>query len=251
MKNGHMNCLFVVLVLLFFLPATSFSEDLWGELLAKHVVAGEVDYEGMSIDSLQLDQYLDSLQQSSLVSMSEPEKLALYINGYNACTVRLILDNRNDGENVQSIKDIGGWFSSPWRIKFCTIAGTEYTLDEIEHEVIRPNFNDPRVHFALNCASKSCPKLSSTPYQAEILDDQLEEQTAAFINDSLYNYIEVDTLYLSKIFDWYEEDFPAGVYEFVRHYARGTFLQNLNSRLDAVPIHYSDYDWSLNSNESS
>lgn len=245
----HLTALFGCLSLfgvLVFSPKV-FAGDNWGELLQRHVVQGQVDYQGMIKDSVLLEEYLATLEETDLKKMSAPEKLALFINGYNACTVRLILDNSTKEAVVGSIKDIGGWFSSPWDIRFCSIGGTEYTLDEIEHDVLRAKFSEPRVHFALNCASKGCPPLASEAYTATNIDEQLDKQVIGFVNDPDNNFVQGSTLYLSKIFDWYGKDFPNGAYNFVRTYASGKLLKQLSSSPDALPIRYNKYDWSLNS----
>lgn len=230
------------------IPKTVFAVDNWAKLLRDHVVQGKVDYQGMLRDSSLLDEYLITLEKTDLKAISNQEKLALFINGYNACTVRLILDHSTKGAVVGSIKDIGSWFSSPWDIRFCSIGGTKYTLNEIEHDVIRAQFTEPRVHFALNCASKSCPPLASVPYQGATLDAQLEKQAIDFVNNPRSNFVQDSTLHLSKIFDWYKKDFPGGVYNFVKKYASGALLQQLSTSPDTLPIRYNEYDWSLNNN---
>ena len=215
---------------------------LYGNLLEKYVKDGVVDYRGLKNEEGKLDQYLDLLDQTNPDALSRKEQLALYINAYNAYTLKLILENYP----VASIKDIGGWLKGPWKILFCRIGGKTLTLDEIEHEIIRPRFKDPRVHFAVNCASKSCPPLISEPYQGSILDEQLDANTRGFLNNPDENRLEGDTLYVSKIFKWFREDFGGDVVGFFLEHARDEFKDRLSERRDQIKIRYLDYDWSLN-----
>ena len=215
---------------------------LYGNLLQKYLKDGVVDYQGLKNEERTLDQYLDLLDQTNPDGLSRDEQLALYINAYNAYTLKLILENYP----VASIKDIGGWLKGPWKIRFCRIGGKTLTLDEIEHDIIRPRFKDPRVHFAVNCASKSCPPLISEPYQGSILDNQLDANTRDFLNDPKENRLEGDTLYVSKIFKWLRKDFGGDVVGFFLKYAQKDLKDRLSSKRDQIEIKYLDYDWSLN-----
>jgi hypothetical protein len=225
------------------LHAKTVSHSLYGELLGKHVKSGVVDYEGMKKEERKLDQYLEILNKTNPDELSRNEKFAFYINAYNAYTIKLILKNY---PGVQSIKDIGGWFKSPWKIKFCKIGGKLLALDEIEHNILRPKFNDPRVHFAVNCASKSCPPLISEPYQGDILDQQLEKSTRAFLQNPKENHLDGDTLYVSSIFKWFSGDFNDDIVGFFSKYADEDFKKKLTARKDKIKVAYLDYDWSLN-----
>ncbi len=142
----------------------------YGELLRQYVKDGRVDYAGFKEKEVQLDTYLDYLAKTNPAQMEEKDRFAFYVNAYNAYTIKLILKNFDNGQPPGSIKDIGSFFSKPWSIKFVKIGGEIYTLDNIEHDILRPVFKDARVHFAVNCASKSCPPLISTPYSGTILD---------------------------------------------------------------------------------
>jgi len=126
------------------------------------------------------------------------------------------------------------------------LCGAIITLDLIEHDILRPSFKDPRVHFAVNCASKGCPPLRPEPYQAGILDQQLDEMARAFINDSRRNRLEGRTLYVSKIFKWFPEDFNNDIVGFFLKYAHGDLKKQLEDRKTKIKIKYLDYDWSLN-----
>lgn len=221
-------------------------ENLYGELLRNHVHEGKVDYLGLKQDETKLDQYLNALAETNPEDLSSKEQLAYYINGYNAYTIKLILMHFKDGNPVSSIKKIGGIFGSPWSKKFAVMGGETLTLDTIEHDIIRPTFKDPRVHFAINCASKSCPPLINKPYTGTSIDEQLTINTEYFLNNPKYTYLKGNTLYLSKIFLWFKKDFNKDPVGFVRKYAKGKFAENLNALADDVSVIYLDYDWSLN-----
>jgi len=221
--------------------------DRWGGLLAKHVSDGAVDYIGFKKDEAELDRYLDLLARTSPHELSDSERLAYYINAYNSYTVKLILNNFKDGEPVDSIRKIGGLFSSPWDISFAVLGGETYSLDTIEHDIIRVQFEEPRIHFAVNCASKSCPVLISEPYRGAVLDRQLETSSRNFLEDPDHNYLDDTTLYVSSIFKWYKEDFKDGVLSFFLAHATGELKKALQEQADDVRIKYLDYDWSLNS----
>ena len=120
------------------------------------------------------------------------------------------------------------------------------TLDQIENDILRPRFADPRVHFAINCASRSCPPLKSEPYRGDVLDQQLTEVTEAFINDPDRNRLEGSTLYVSKIFKWYSGDFNDDIVGFFIKYAGGALREKLRKNRKGIKVKYLDYDWSLN-----
>ena len=218
----------------------------WTELLSKHVEQGVVDYRGFKKDEARLDGYLARLAGASPDQFSDAEQLAYWINGYNAYTVKLILDNFKNGAPPSSIRKIGGLFASPWKISFAVMAGTTYTLDNIEHDIIRVRFDEPRIHFAVNCASKSCPILVSQAYEGGSLDRQLEQSTRNFLENSDHNYLEGDTLHVSSIFKWYSEDFDDDPLSFFLVHTRGSIQQQLSSKKAQIRIKYLDYDWSLN-----
>ncbi|MCP4667075.1 MAG: DUF547 domain-containing protein, partial [Deltaproteobacteria bacterium] len=176
-------------------------------------------------------------------ALSQNEQFAFYINAYNAWTIKLILGAY---PKVESIKDLGGLFQSPWQKKICRIDGELLTLDHIEHDILRPRFKDPRVHFAINCASKGCPPLRPDPYQGDILNQQLDEMASAFINDPRHNRLEGRTLYVSKIFDWFAVDFNKNIIGFFLKYAKGDMRNQLKAKKKKIAIKYLEYDWSLN-----
>ena len=217
--------------------------SLYGELLNKYVKDGVVDYRGFKKDEALLDQYLEVLENIEVNSLSRDEQFAFYLNTYNSWTIKLIL---RAYPGIKSIKDLGNIFKSPWEKKIVRINGDIITLDDIEHKILRAKFKDPRVHFAVNCASKSCPPLISAPYRGSTLSQQLDESTRAFVNDPKSNYLKGNKLYVSKIFKWFPEDFNDDVIGFVVQYAEGDFKRELEAKKDNTKITYLYYDWSLN-----
>lgn len=216
---------------------------IYGRLLKTHVIAGRVDYNGFKKDEAQLDTYLAALAAIDPDALAEPEQIAFYINAYNAWTIKLILSAWPD---IDSIKDLGGLFQSPWKKSFVKLRGRIVTLDDIEHKILRPRYKDPRIHFAINCASISCPPLLNAPYTGSELDRQLEAVTTNFINDPNNNHITGDTLHVSRIFKWFNEDFNGDVYGFFKRYARGVLKKQLDSGGEDLNINYLHYDWGLN-----
>ncbi|MBW1734041.1 MAG: DUF547 domain-containing protein [Deltaproteobacteria bacterium] len=216
---------------------------IYQELLEKYVRNGQVDYRGFKEEEKELDRYLEVLEQVDSEALSRDDRFAFYINAYNAWTIKLILTGYPD---VKSIKDLGSFFRSPWKKKICRIDGEVISLDQIEHGILRPRFKDPRVHFAINCAAKGCPPLRSVPYEGTNLDQQLDEMAAAFINDPSRNRLERNTLYASRIFDWFEEDLGGDIIGFFLKYARDGLKKNLERQREDIKIRHLDYDWTLN-----
>ncbi len=240
---GILLVLFVV-----FSPVASgagVDNTLYAEVLNLYVKDGLVDYTGLSAHRENLDVYLDKLGDLNPDEISRKEQLAFYLNLYNASTLKLIVDHYP----LESIKDLGSFFSSPWKKKIVKLRGKLVTLDHIEHDIVRPEFKDARVHFALNCSAMSCPQLLGVPYEAETLDAQLEQVTIAFINDGKNNYLDEKALYVSKIFDWFSEDFPDDLVGWVTEYARGDLKNELLRQKTGnrkIPVQFLMYDWSLN-----
>ena len=234
---------FQLTIILFFTltaaPSARVSHASWDRILKDHVSSsGTVNYKKMQSNKTSLDQYLKELSANPpQAAWSENERKAYWINAYNAFTVSLVLKHYP----IKSIKDIGGLFKSPWDLEFINIGKETYTLNRIEHEILRKEFNDPRIHFAIVCASRSCPVLLNAAYDPLQLDKQLDQQTRVFLADSFRNRISVNTVEISKIFDWFKDDFTVN----------GTLIQFLN-RYSHVSINsnasvtYLDYDWSLN-----
>ncbi len=207
----------------------------WDQLLKKHVDEnGFVDYKGFQNDVLELDGYLRMLSKDAPTDVwSRKELLAYYINLYNAATVKLIVENYP----VKSIKDI----SRPWGKNRVAIADKMISLDEIEHGILR-KMNEPRIHFALNCASISCPKLLNEAFTAEKINAQLELVTKEFINSDK-NDISPSNAKISSLFDWYKKDFKVNgkvdVIAFINRYSKVKIDPN-------AKISYMKYDWNLN-----
>jgi len=250
MKSRNIFLLISVLVLLnqFFggigcATARSVDHSLLAQFFGSAVNKGAVDYQRLKEREMILDQYLNLLSEVKTDELDSQERFAFYINAYNSWTIKLILMNY---PGVSSIKELGSIFRSPWKKKICRIDGKLISLDAIEHDILRPQFKDPRIHFAVNCASKGCPPLRSGPYNAQNLEQQLNDSTTRFINDSNRNYLKGNELHVSSIFKWYKEDFQPDIFSFFLKYVQGDLEKNLQAVRDTVDIIYLDYDWSLN-----
>lgn len=217
-------------------------------LLKKHVNSeGWVNYEGFKNDRAALQRYLDLIQQNAPGnSWTEADKLAYWINAYNAFTIELVLQHYP----VASIKDIGSkiqipFVNTPWDVKFIKIGGKELDLNNIEHSILRKEFEEPRIHFAINCASYSCPVLRAEAYTGEKLEQQLREQAESFINDERRNKISSSGAELSKLFTWFSGDFTkkTSLIEFINRYAKVKLT-------DKTRISYIEYDWRLNDSKN-
>ena len=223
--------------------SAAMDNSIFAALLAQYDRDGRVDYAGFKRDENRLDAYLNVLAATDPDSLTRDEQFAYYINAYNAWTIKLILSGY---PGVKSIKDLGSLFQSPWKKKFVQMKDGLVTLDHIEHDILRPRFKDPRVHFAINCASKGCPPLLAEPFTGDRLDQQLNSVTRRFINDPGYNRLEGDTLYVSRIFKWFAEDFNHDVVGFFSAYADGALKKDLTEKRPQIQVKYLDYDWSLN-----
>ena len=219
--------------------------SVYAELLKKYVKEGVVDYQGFKNEETNLDRYLKVLEKTDSSKLSRNEQFAFYINAYNAWTIKLILSGY---PGVKSIKEFGSIFKSPWKKKLARIDGDMVTLEHIEHGILRPNYKDPRVHFAINCASKGCPPLRSEPYRGDVMEQQLDEMARAFINDPRHNRLEGKKLYVSSIFKWFKEDFNDDIVGFFQEYAQGDLKKKLDSGREEIKVKYLSYDWSLNGN---
>ncbi len=220
----------------------------WNRLVATGVHEGMVDYATIQGKPAELNTYLNGLAAVTEVefkSWKQPEQLAFLINLYNASTVKMMVDHYP----VTSIKKIGSVWKGPWKQEVVHLWGKTVTLDHLEHEVIRPGYPDPRVHFALVCAAKGCPSLRSEAYIGSRLDDQLNDQARRFLSTREKNRIDSKerTVYLSPIFKWYAGDFEAksgSVLEAIQPFWPAS--QTIPSDLAQFKIRYTDYDWSLN-----
>ena len=258
----------LLLALLLALPwtvghAEGFDHAAWDALLKQHVTtlrngqAAEVDYAGFSADRARLKQYLASLSAvtpAQFERWDRASQLAFLINAYNAYTVELILTAYPD---VKSIKDLGSLLRSPWKKRFVPLLGETRSLDDIEHGLIRGSgrYAEPRIHFAVNCASIGCPALRPEAYVGERLDAQLEEATNSFLEDRSRNRLEGKTLRVSSIFKWYKSDFDKSwrgsesVAGFLAHYRKSLGIDESTAnqlREGKIAIDFLDYDWRLN-----
>lgn len=240
-----------------------FDHSQWDSLLKKYVLiidggkATQLDYDGMLTDRHALQIYLDKIatvERSEFDSWPLDDQLAFLINTYNAWTVELILTEYPD---LRSIRQIGFFPFSAWRRNIVQLFGENHSLDDVEHGMIRGwgIYQEPRIHFAVNCAAIGCPALRSEAYIGERLEEQLEDNTKLFLSDSSRNYSSYGQLYVSRIFDWYAEDFESGwqgvdsVSEFLSGYAVELELSEAvisQLRDNAIRIRFLNYDWNLN-----
>jgi len=215
-----------------------------------------VDYAGFERDRTRLRAYLASAAQvepGRFAAWTPTARQAFLINVYNAATIDLVLSRYPD---LDSIKELGGLFSSAWQRPFLLLLGKPRSLDDIEHVLLRgaSDFRDVRIHFAVNCASVGCPALRPEAYVASRLNSQLDDQTRRFLRDRSRNGYDADAdvLRVSKLFDWYAGDFArleGGVAAFLSRYPRELALNGaLASRLAGgqLALHFAPYDWSLN-----
>lgn len=208
----------------------------WDALLRKYVSAsGVVNYKGIRAEKAKLQAYLNTLSAGAPTSNSRTEKMAFWINAYNAFTVKLILDNYP----TTSITKLKG--GKPWDTKFVKIGSQTYSLNQIEHEILRKQYFDARLHFVLVCAAQSCPKLLNKAYTASNLYAEMDKQARYFINNSFKNKITASSARVSKLFDWYKEDFTkkGSLISFINKYS--------NVKLSTgAKVSYLEYDWALN-----
>lgn len=206
----------------------------WETFLKKYVSAtGDVDYKSIKANKKELDAITKIFSATSVLpSWSKNDQLAFWINAYNAFTIDLIVNNYP----LKSIQGLDG--GKPWDVKRITIGGKKYSLNNIENDIIRPQFKDARIHFAVNCAAKSCPPILNGAFFGKTIDTQLDEATKKFINNKKYQTITSSNITLSKIFDWYGADF-GDIVTFINKYS------NVKVNKSAT-IAYKDYDWALN-----
>ncbi len=237
----------------------------WSALLKKHVVlvdggkASQVRYAGIAADRAALNTYLDALAKVSdadFKGWNKNQQLAFLINAYNANMIEKILLRY---PNIKSVWDYGKVFGNPFKDNFIPLFGRKMTLDNIEHDTIRAKgvYDDPRIHFAVNCASIGCPMLREEAFVAERLDAQLEEQTVRFVSDRSRNRLNAagNALEISEIFKWYSVDFTSGLKgiksreQFFAKYAN-LLTDNADQqkliRDGKAEIRHLDYDWGLN-----
>ncbi len=216
--------------------------EAWNKLLKKHVdKKGFVDYKGFIKDSNALNSYLNMLSNNApAASWTKEEKLAFWINAYNAFTVKLITEYYP----IKSIKDIGSkiqipFVNTPWQKKFIPMGNKKIKLDDIENNILRKDFDEPRIHFAIVCASISCPKLRNEAFEADKMEAQLVDQTNGFLSDPIRNKPAENKL--SPIFKWFGGDFEKNgmkKVDFINKYTTAKVVEG--------KIQYLGYDWGLN-----
>ena len=220
------------------------SHTLFDQVLQKYVdTLGNVDYAGLAKDRSTFDSYIQLLSNNhpNTKNWSGKERLAYWINAYNAYTIQLILDHYPVA-GIKEIKNGIPFVNSVWDIKFINLGGEKFDLNNIEHGILRKEFADPRIHFALVCASMSCPKLQQFAFTAEQLDEQLDQAAREFFNAPYRNNITGNPIGLSKILSWYWTDFKD---TYVDRYA--LLEQYAETEIDRdAKIDFLDYDWSLN-----
>jgi len=244
-----------LLVVMFFgagsLSATAFQNEsdlvhhAFDQLLKKYVAGENVRYgrwKESTEDQKALQHYINQLSRQSPSKWGHPEGLAFWINLYNALTLNLILENYP----VASIKDTGSLFKSPWNKKIISIEGKRLTLNNIENDIIRPQFKDARIHFALNCAALSCPPLAAGAFLPSQLNSQLDAATKSALQKSRWLKIENGQLQVTKIFDWYSDDFvkdSGSVQQFIYKYLPSLQREVKEKRLK---LEFMSYNWQLN-----
>jgi hypothetical protein len=219
--------------------------SVFDKLLKKHVDAkGLVDYKGFKKDLKEFDGYLEMLSNNAPTDKwTKSQQMAFWINAYNAYTIKLILNHYPVG----SIKDIGSkikipFVTTPWASKFFSIGGSSMSLDNIEHGILRKKYDDPRIHFAIVCASISCPKIRNEAYTDDKLSVQLDEQGRDFLNNKAKNNISKDKAQLSNYFKWYSGDWNdngQSVVKWINRYSTTKITED-------TEISYLDYNWNLN-----
>ncbi len=239
-----MKKLIVTIVLMGLVFVQCFGQDIkehvshsnWDALLSRHVTSeGKVNYDGFKSDVAKLDKYLKLIgDNEAKTGWSQVEKKAFWLNAYNAWTIKLVLERYP----VNSIKDVS---AKPWDKRFIKIGANTHTLNDIENKIIRRQFKDARIHFAVNCAAISCPKLSNKAFTLLNVEKELDRLTKEFFQSENVKLVE-KSAQLSKIFEWYAEDFiqeSESVLKFVEQYSGMTFHSK-------VKVSYLDYNWKLN-----
>lgn len=266
--HKHVKTNFIIIIAYFCFPSqvpaqTPFHHSRLDTVLVLYVNdAGLVDYASLQKDRTTLDSYIDSI--GSVSPQSHPERfassahqLAYWINAYNALVLRGIID-AYPIESVKDIKLFNGFFNrQTWNV-----GGRLLTLDEIENDIIRPQFNEPRIHFVLNCGAKSCPPLENRAFTGTSLEDRLEKALMRFTASEDFFNLQEDQLILSKIIDWYRSDFhhqtPSNnpqktaidpLISYFIPYAAPSMRDLL--RHPTLNVEFMDYDWSLNEQQTS
>jgi hypothetical protein len=233
---------------------TSIEHKVWQQLLDKYLVSS--DASGVNLfaygkvsksDKKSLQHYLNKMQAQTPTQFNKAEQKAYWINLYNALTVQLILDNYP----LKSITKLGGNLFSfgPWDDDAAIVSGEALSLNDIEHTILRPIFTDPRIHYAVNCASYSCPNLSAQAFTANNTEQELDKGARAYVNHARGVKIQGDVLLMSSIYHWYIDDFGGDESSLIKHFKQYaskdlheklTRFENLEGNIEH------DYDWNLN-----
>lgn len=232
-----MKIQYIILLLALSFGLNAQSEK-WNNLLAKHVDAkGWVDYKGFKKDAQELNAYLNYLNKTDIKGWSENKRKAFWMNAYNAYTVKMIIENYP----LKSIMDIKKNGKGAWDIPYAKVGGKTYTLNAIEHEILRPKFNDPRIHAGINCASYSCPPILNKAFTEANVNSLLEKAFKNFVNDPLRNKITANNVQISQLFDWFKGDFTKSgtVIDYLNKYSKTKISKS-------AKISYLEYNWSLN-----
>jgi len=236
------------------------SEDGYRDLLGKYVTVAAsginlVDYakwKKNKTDLQRLDAYLAALQSRQPSTMARNQAFVFWVNLYNAATLKILLDNY-PVKSIRDIKSTGTGLldfkasSGPWRTKHLNVEGVVLSLDDIEHNILRPSFKDPRVHYAINCASIGCPNLKRTPWTEKALDADLEAAARDYVNHPRGASTGQDgSLRVSSIYHWFKEDFGGGDKGVIAHLLKYASPELTAKLAGKTSIAGHDYDWSLN-----
>ncbi len=256
----YKTVLTIIVNALLFVNILSNPDSLYTSILKKYVINGLVNYSQLKVDG-RLSKYLEYLNNSDPDKFkNENDKLAFWLNAYNAYTLKIILDNYP----IESINELhsGGrilahiFKTTIWDKDFVRINHKRITLNDIEHKIIRKKFKEPRIHFALVCAAVSCPPLRNEAYLGNKLDEQLTGQAKRFFNDSTKNYFDINNrkAKLSKIMDWYEDDFGENDEEvllYISQFLPAGIAEDIKNNLSEWDIDYLSYNWDLNEYKTS
>lgn len=227
-------------------PGGRFSHDRYGRLLKKYVKkGGMVLYGRLESEKSALNEYIDTLASVDIKTLSLYEQLAFLINAYNACTLKLILEN----PGISSIKDIST--GKRWQDKRWLIGKRKVSLGDIEHGWIRKEYGEPKIHFALVCAALGCPKLRNEPYTGAALVAQLNDQTADFFRSAKKFRWERDKnrIYISKLIKWYRHDFVSlrgSLVKFILPHLDPSIALEIKAARKMLKYTFISYDWKLN-----
>jgi len=231
-----------------------FDHTLWDEILQVYAKEGgrRFDYSGLKREESNLDTYLDALSKADIVALERNEILALFSNAYNAYTVKTVLEQLSDdgAPQIQSIRDISDVFD----LEKNNVGGFNLSLNNIEHNILRPFFKDPRLHFAVNCASASCPPMPTRAFTGKNVNEQFEALTRTTLSSPDYIRVRGNRLEVTKLMEWYGSDFVTAGYKgaekdlasFILKYTNDEVRNWIKTQGSPVPIEFMNYDWTLN-----